>query len=658
MYKLSIIIPVYNAQKKIKKTISSILNQTMDLNDIEVIFVDDCSTDRSVDIIQTYCKQYENFKLYQLEENSGSPSKPRNYGIHKATANYVMFLDADDILKENACNLLYFEASTNNYDLVRGYIEVIREGNQISISNRLEQVHHATLSTSDLLSELVSKQSTTIEGIYNRYFLLNNSITFDENIRLGEDTLFLNRCYANTKKIQYIDECIYQYVKRDELNNVSSTQRYGSKELNDHLHVWRETRKILKKVGLDYYKLRVHIGVKTALESILNYSNGSLPNHDFNKFRDFLLENEFILSSMNLSARVQGILENILDGDYDSFVQNTKKRILINGYDLKFIRPLIPFLEKKYEIKIDEWKGHNIHDERQSRELLAWADIIFCEWLLGNAVWYSNNKSSDQLLLTRMHRFELFLDFANKVNFKNVDYFISVGLYYQEEFIREFNLPREKVFLIPNHVDVERFERPKTQNNIYNLALIGILPLRKRLDLAITILENLLIYDSKFKLHIIGSKPEEVPWLWNIESEKKYFEQVYKRINSNPTLQHAVIFSGWQDSSEYLKNIGFVLSVSDYDKPESFHLAPAEGMASGAIGLLLKWPGVEYIYPPEYTFDNIEEITKKILELSQDKGDFDLFSDQGKQFITESYSISKIADQMDILIQRGYLRKS
>ncbi len=71
-----------------------------------------------------------------------------------------------------------------------------------------------------------------------------------------------------------------------------------------------------------------------------------------------------------------------------------KYNILFAGHDLKFAQPLIKFFQESsnFLVKIDKWEGHNIHNEQQSFDCLEWADIIICEWGLGNAVWYSNHK--------------------------------------------------------------------------------------------------------------------------------------------------------------------------------------------------------------------------------------------------------------------------
>lgn len=382
--------------KKIRHAISSVMNQTMTFNDIELIFIDDRSTDKSVEVIQGYSEFYPNIKLYQLEENSGSPSKPRNLGISVSNADYIIFLDSDDTLMENSCNLLYKEAQTGNYDIVRGYLRVLN-GNKSYYTNMLSEKD--LISHKKLIEALISKQSTTVVGIYNKKFLMENNITFNEEIRMGEDTIFLSKCYSKASRVSYIDECIYNYIKGNDINNLSSTQSYGSRELNDHLYVWNTAKSNLDKIGLDYFKLRLPVGFRSALQSMLYFSNGNIPESDFIKLHNFLTDNANIIPMMSLSPRLKEITDSILKGDFNEFVKCTKKRIVINGYDLKFIKPLIPFLNEKYVVQIDEWHGHNNHDEERSLELIAWADIIFCEWLLGNAVWYSNNKRSDQVLL-------------------------------------------------------------------------------------------------------------------------------------------------------------------------------------------------------------------------------------------------------------------
>ena len=116
-YKISIVMPVFNASNDLSFALDSILNQTMNLSDIEVIMVDDCSTDNSLSIIQEYCGKYSNFKVIKLKENIGAAYGPRNVGLKHVTGEYVMFLDSDDRFHDNACETLYNTISSNDADI-------------------------------------------------------------------------------------------------------------------------------------------------------------------------------------------------------------------------------------------------------------------------------------------------------------------------------------------------------------------------------------------------------------------------------------------------------------------------------------------------------------------------------------------------------------
>ena len=114
---------------------------------------------------------------------------------------------------------------------------------------------------------------------------------------------------------------------------------------------------------------------------------------------------------------------------------------------LNLLNRFLKYLNDDYNIQIDEWKGHDIHDKQKSNELLNWADFIFCEWLLGNSVWYSQRKMKHQKLIIRAYKFELTRDFGNQINYSQVDKIIAVS-YYLELFAKKFSIPREKMVLL------------------------------------------------------------------------------------------------------------------------------------------------------------------------------------------------------------------
>ena len=119
-YKVSIIMPVYNAQKYLTDSLESIVNQSIGVENLEVIIVNDASTDASKGIIDEYCKRHSNFKAIHLTENIGGAYGPRNVALEHVSSDYVMFLDADDTFLPDACELLYTEILKSGAGVVFG----------------------------------------------------------------------------------------------------------------------------------------------------------------------------------------------------------------------------------------------------------------------------------------------------------------------------------------------------------------------------------------------------------------------------------------------------------------------------------------------------------------------------------------------------------
>ncbi|EOP33812.1 MULTISPECIES: glycosyltransferase family 4 protein [Bacillus] len=327
-----------------------------------------------------------------------------------------------------------------------------------------------------------------------------------------------------------------------------------------------------------------------------------------------------------------------------------KKNVIFAGHDLKFAKLIMDYLTNlgKYEIRIDQWTGHNTHNEEHSQEFIQWADIIICEWGLGNAVWYSENKLPHQKLIVRMHRQELDTMYPKQFVLENIDAIIAISPYVYEEFYRAFKLPREKMKMIYNTLYAKQLDKPK-EDASYNLGIIGVCPKMKRLDLAIDMLERLWGKDSRYKLFVKGKMPQEYPWLWRKEEERAYYEELFQRIEDAPW-KDAVIFDGFGPVDEWLQKIGFVLSTSDF---ESFHLAPSEGMASGSYPIILKWDGSDTIYPANYLQDDVESCINRILEINRSES-HELLGQQLKEYVNSHFDIEKIGKEWDELLEAVY----
>ena len=195
MYKVSVIIPVYNAEETIENCIGSVINQSMGFENIELILIDDNSSDGSRGIIQDYAGKYDNIKPVFLEKNTGSPSKPRNVGIENVTAPYLMFLDNDDEFSQDYCEVLYNCIINNDVDIVNCN-HSSRLNNQIYIPNNIEKINFRA-ETLDNTEKMFLKLACW-GNIFKTALIKENGIEFPKT--LYEDGVFYLHCLLKTTK--------------------------------------------------------------------------------------------------------------------------------------------------------------------------------------------------------------------------------------------------------------------------------------------------------------------------------------------------------------------------------------------------------------------------------------------------------------------------
>jgi glycosyltransferase involved in cell wall biosynthesis/predicted O-methyltransferase YrrM len=292
-------------------------------------------------------------------------------------------------------------------------------------------------------------------------------------------------------------------------------------------------------------------------------------------------------------------------------------RVLVAGHDLKFLGPIREAIAATgATVAEDVWRSHTEHDEAASRAILEHTDTILCEWCLGNAVWYSRNKRADQRLVVRMHRMEVYTDHPAAVEIDNVDQIVCVSQHIADEAIERFGWDPAKLRVIPNSVDVDRFARPKRDGARYTLAMVGYTPRRKRLDRALDILEELRRQEPRFRLLLIGQPPSGFDWVVRRPEEVEYFRECFARIQSSAGLRGAVDFEPFTDDLPLLfQRAGFVLSTSD---SEGHQVALAEGVASGAVPVILDRGGAAEQYPDRWIHAGAGEAASAVLALANE----------------------------------------
>ncbi|WP_120520402.1 glycosyltransferase family protein [Arthrobacter celericrescens] len=299
-----------------------------------------------------------------------------------------------------------------------------------------------------------------------------------------------------------------------------------------------------------------------------------------------------------------------------------KRRVLVAGHDFKFAGELIDVLSQRQDVELraDHWVAQNQQDEAQSRTLLEWADLIFCEFASHNAVWYSWEKLPGQTLVVRFHGYELFSPWIQEINLANVDRIIFVSEFYRNKVIEELGWPREKTAVIPNVVDVLDLNRPKKDGARFHIGIAGIVPILKRPDRALDILEQLLATDPRYTVHIRGRAPWDYGWMWQDEVIREAYEAFYERIALNPGLRRRVAFDEFgPDMGRWFQNIGWMLSPSFR---ETFHLAPVEGMASGAVPVVWEREGAEEIFGNEWVHEDTSAAVEYIKRVNENPEDY------------------------------------
>ena len=280
---ISVIIPVYNVSDYIQRAFDSILNQTIGFENLEVIFVDDASTDGSDQIIKDYADKYDNVNGFFLENNSGSAGKPRNVGISNATSDYIMFLDPDDIFMDNACEILFDEITGENCDIVSGVhtIDGVNPfpnlwlktlfGEEYLFESKINEVNQMVDENFSLKIDSIDERGSIITNhglaskIFKKDFLIDNDIRFPEEI-VAQDSVFLLNAFLNASGIKFINKFIYRYcLDRRSGENVSVSNIFSKNRLLERLTAF------FKMYYLSMEKNRTKIFIKYLLLNKLNY---------------------------------------------------------------------------------------------------------------------------------------------------------------------------------------------------------------------------------------------------------------------------------------------------------------------------------------------------------------------------------------------------
>lgn len=209
IYKLSVIVTFYNLEKHIEKNIKSIIDQSIDM---EIIYVDDGSTDKSIDIVNKYRSLDNRIKIFQ--KDNGGPSSARNFGLKYATGEYIIFIDGDDYIEKDSLKKLYNTAKNENLDILQGcYRRVNEYGEELFEKYEKGLVNSGTAMTGR--EWILKKHNIPMVWpyLFRRDFLMQNNLTLLEGV-YHEDVEFIPRVIYLSESIKAVDIVFYNYVQR------------------------------------------------------------------------------------------------------------------------------------------------------------------------------------------------------------------------------------------------------------------------------------------------------------------------------------------------------------------------------------------------------------------------------------------------------------
>ena len=237
MIKVSVIVPVYNVEDYLIECLTSIINQT--LKEIEIICIDDCGTDNSINILKEYAKKDDRIKIISHKENKGL-GPARNTGIKESKGEYISFIDSDDYISRDYLENLYNTiikydtdiVSTINIKRVVGEaisLYSININKYLSIFQKIfKKNHFEGISNANIKDEKENTKNYPFvvawNKLYKRSFLLDNDLFFMDIKKGSEDEDFYQRLLLNSPSISYNHKSIYYYRER----NYSLTEKYCS----------------------------------------------------------------------------------------------------------------------------------------------------------------------------------------------------------------------------------------------------------------------------------------------------------------------------------------------------------------------------------------------------------------------------------------------
>lgn len=315
--KVSIVVPVYNVEKYLRRCIESLINQTYE--NIEIVLVDDCSTDNSLSICYEYAKKDNRVKVIDKKENAGL-SDTRNIGIENSTGDYVMFVDSDDYVCNNFAEEMVRAIEEKNVDVVRCKASIQKEDGSFQTEDL--HGHEGKIYKDNSLKEFAKSISAYCNAHICSYSVVliikkeKLNLKYDVSVYGREDTVFLvELLLESAQSIYFLDKALYHYCYNESgiTKGKDSCYKYVKESVNCGIQI----KNILSKNNLLDERLEKNIDYTLVKDDIHKlFSIAHCPISEIRKALRKVFDNQELkkmiknidLSNLSFKARILIIL--------------------------------------------------------------------------------------------------------------------------------------------------------------------------------------------------------------------------------------------------------------------------------------------------------------------------------------------------------------
>ncbi|WP_121515568.1 TDP-N-acetylfucosamine:lipid II N-acetylfucosaminyltransferase [Petrotoga sp. HKA.pet.4.5] len=305
--------------------------------------------------------------------------------------------------------------------------------------------------------------------------------------------------------------------------------------------------------------------------------------------------------------------------------------LCLPGLD-NFLKDIVETFSLGYDVKLVVSTDGN-----EITEAIKWADIVWLEWANDLAIFATNKvpEIANKKVICRLHSYEVFTQFPEKINWENIDQLIFVSepikkIFHQLHFLLDLQSYKEEIVYKGVDLDKLKFSIHKPG---YNLAVLGHINYKKNPAAWIQIIGKLKEIDNKYKLHIAGDFQDT--------RYKVYFDYIKKEMK----MEDNFVLHGWiKEVEKFLEDKNYIISTSIH---ESFGYNIAEAMARGIKPIIHNFDGAKTLWPNELIYNTIDEAVEKITEESYDSESYRRFIEDNYTLEEQIYKIEEILNTND-----------